>query len=371
MSIPRPSQSEILNRIYNRILNETPITASLDSSVIGVLLKIVSAELDLIWSYIEDLYRQSNLSTATGQSLDNFGLLLGTPRKSAQNASTLGFTRSVRFTNLGGTTASIPEGTRVYKETDPQIAYYTVEAASIPAGQSADLHVTAVSEGDIYNVGIGELNAHSAPNVTVLVSNILPIQNGNYLESDLAYRERLLQEFTRRDVINVANCDAMLRRIPGVKDVFIINFKRGAGTFDAVIIPYNHSAVSSVVEEAQSLLDEYIPIGIDALAKPPQYRQLDVSIKLVFDPQKSDRKEVVRSSIKSQVIARVDSLPVENGTGNGTFFTNQIRAASILSGPEVLDAIVNLGLDGSPISPDGEIRLGVGERLMLRSLNVE
>lgn len=369
--VPRPTESEILQRIYNRILNETPITAKLESSVIGVILKIIAAEMNLVWEYVEELYRQSNLTTATGQSLDNFGLLFGVPRRAANNSSTLGYSRAVRFSNLGAGSVSIPIGTRVFKETDPQIAYFTVEGITLAAGQSAELHVKAAYEGDIYNVGIGELNRHSVPNVNVAVTNILPIQNGNYEESDASYRERLLQELTRRDVLNPANCDAMLRRVPGVKDVFILDQKRGNGTFDAVIIPYNHSSTSAVVAECQTLLDEYVGIGISSRARPPQYRQLDITVNLRFAPQNSERRELIRESIRAQIIARVDNLPVENGSGNGTFYTNQLRATSILASNSVLDAVVLIGLDGSPISPDGEIRLGVGERLILRSLSVE
>lgn len=249
MAVPRPSQGEILQRIYNRITLETPISANLDSSAIGVILKIIAAEMDLVWSYISDLYNQSNLSTATGPALDNFGLLLGVPRKSAQNASTLGATPSVQFTNLGVGSADIPGGTRVFKDSDPSVAFFTVGGVTLTGGQISTVHVQAAQPGSMYNVGIGELNRSSAPNVTVAVTNILPIQNGSFDESDGSYRQRLLQEYTRRDVLNPTNCDAMLRQVPGVQDVYILDFQRGAGTFDVVIIPYNSSAISQVVSE--------------------------------------------------------------------------------------------------------------------------
>ncbi len=371
MPIPRPSENEILQRIYNRIRNETPITANLDSSVIGVILKIIAAEMNLTWEYIEDLQRQSNLSTATGAALDNFGLLFGVPRKSAKQASTTGLTRSVRFTNLGNASAVIPSGARVFKDSDPQVAFFTIEGATIPAGGIADLHVTAAAEGDIFNVGIGELNRHSVSNVTVTVTNILPIQNGQFQESDASYRERLLQDITRRDSLNVFNCDALLRSVPGVKDVFIIDFKRGAGTFDAIVIPFSESATSEVVAECQRLLNEFVPVGISGLARAPHYRQLDVRVTLRFTPDAGEVRETIRESIRAQIISRVDNLPVENGSGNGTFFTSQIKASAVLADPKVLDAITVLGLDGSPLSSEGEIRLGVGERLVLRSLSVQ
>lgn len=371
MSVPRPSEREILQRIYNRLVNETGITANLDSSTIGMILKMIAAEMNLVWQYVEELYNQSNLSTATGASLDNFGLLLGAPRRQSRNSSTLGYTRAVRFTNLGVAPVSVPSGTRVFKEKDPQIAYFTVEGAIIPAGQSVDLHVTAAEQGEIYNVTIGELNAHSVPNVSLSVTNILPIQNGSQVESDGSYRERLLQEMRRREVINKDNCVALLRSVPGVKDVYMIEYYRGAGTFDAIIIPYNESATTQIVAEAQRLLDEYVPVGISAVAKGPKYRMLDINIVIRFDPSAGDKREGVRESIRAQIRARIDNLPIENGSGNGTFYTNQIRALATLAGTEVLDAIVSLGLDGSPMSPEGEIRLGIGERLALRSLSVQ
>jgi len=370
MAIPRPSKDDILNRIFNRLKNETPITAGLDSSVIGVILKVIAAEMDLVWEYVEDLNKSSNLSTASGPALDNFGLLFGVPRKQAQNASTLGQTRSIRFTNVGAGSITIPSGSRVYKESNPQIAYFLTEGATLGAGQSVDLHATAAGEGALYNANIGDLNKHSIPNVALQVTNILPITNGSFLESDESYRERILRDIQRRDSLNPSNVDALLRRVPGIKDVFIIDLKRGAGTFDAIIVPYNITSTATVVAEAQRLLDEFIPAGISAVAKSPQYRQLDIQIVLRFDPKTGAAKDAIKASIKDQILARIDNLPIEDGSGNGTFYTPQIRGLALVADKNVLDASVVLGLDGSPIASEGEIRLGIGQRLILRKLTV-
>jgi uncharacterized phage protein gp47/JayE len=369
--IPRPSEQELLNRIHNRIRNETPITAGLDSTLIGVILRIIAAEMNLVWGYVTELEKQSNLSTATGTSLDNFGMIFGVPRREAQPASTAGYTRAVRFSNVGNANVVVPSGTRVFKDRDPQVAFFTTEGVTLTPGNSSEVHVSAASEGDVYNVGISELNRHSLSNVSILVTNILPIQNGSFQESDAAYRERLFQELTRRDALNVFNTDAMLRSVPGVKDVFVIDFSRGAGTFDAVIIPFNEGATSNVVSECQRLLNEFVPVGISALAKPPKYRQLDIRVNLRFKPDVGEKKEFIRESIRAQTIARIDNLPVEDGSGNGTFYVGQIRAAATVVDSSVIDAMVVLGIDGSPLAPEGEVRLGIGERIVLRSLSVE
>ena len=83
-----------------------------------------------------------------------------------------------------------------------------------------------------------------------------------------------------------------------------------------------------------------------------------------------DNAETIRQSIRAQIISRIDNLPVEDGSGVGTFYTSQIRALAIMTDPSVLDAVVSIGLDGSPIAPNGTITLGIGQRLVLRSLTV-
>ena len=370
MAIPVPSYQEILNRIYNRIISETGLTGGLDNSTTGRISKIIAAELKLTWDYIEQLSLQSDLSTATGGSLDNFGLFFGVPRREALQATTIGFTKAVRFTNLGSLAADISAGTRVFKASNPQIAFLTNEGAILGAGDSADMHVTAAEVGEQFNVGVGEIDSHAVPNVNVRVTNILPIQSGSSLESDNSYRERLLQELRRRNVLNIQTAIAMLRRIPGVKDVLLLNMKRGAGTFDAIIIPYNIGSTAQIVSDCQALLNQNVPVGVSAVARPPIYRELDIKVNLRFTPDIGATRDLIRESIRSQIIALIDNLPIEDGSGIGSIFTDRISAISS-NQRGVVTSSLSIGLDSSPIASTGEIKLAVGERLILRSLSVE
>lgn len=369
MALARPSQDEILKRISTRIRNETPLTADLDSSIIGVILKIIAAEMDSLWGYVADIETQSNLTTASGPYLDNFGLLFGVPRKSAQSSTTNGGSRSVRFINNGNASLVVPTGTRVFKTSDPSIAYFTTEGANINAGAFTDVHVTAANIGSVYNVGIGDLNASSLANAAVTVTNILPIINGQLEESDDSYRDRILNELQRRNVLNQTNVVSMLRSIPGVRDVYLLNNRRGAGTFDVVIVPYNSSEISTLVSAAQSMLDENVPVGIIATAKGPIYRQMDIRVDLNFIPSVSD-KESIRQSIRAQISSKIDNLVVENGTGIGTLYLSQISAIANYD-PNIASAVVQIGIDGTPYSDQGQVKLAIGERLVLRALAVQ
>lgn len=370
MPIARPSQDELQRRIYNRIREETSITAELESSVIGVIVKIIAAELSPIWDTVEDLYRQSNISTATGSGLDLLGSLVGVARKQSRPATTLGFTRSVRFTNNGSALASIPSGTRVWKESDPQVAFFTTEGLVLSPGDSGFAHVTAANVGEIYNVPSRALTSHNAANVNVAVTNVLPIENGSLLESDDSYRERIIQEFRRRNGASSDNIISLLRAVPGVRDVWLLEMERGAGTFDAVIIPYEAGMGAEVVAEAQRLLNTSVAAGISARARLPVYRQLDVNVSIRFSPDVGDRRESIRQRVRGAISSLVDNLPVEDGTGNGTLFVGRIRSTVLVMDSAILDATVDLGFDGSPIASDGELPVSKGERIILRALTV-
>lgn len=369
MSIARPSQQQILTRIYNKILNQTTITANLQSSVIGVILNIIAAEMNDIWAYVEDRDQQNNLSTATGADLDNWGYLIGVPRIQPSQASTVGFTPSVQFTNLGSLSVTVPTGTRVYMSSNVQVAFFTTVGLTLNPGQSGTATVTAANTGESYNVGIGDLNASNLPSSSVSVTNLLPIGGGTSLESDDSYRYRILQDLRRRNVLNLDNLGALLKSVPGVQDVYVLNKYRGAGTFDAIIVPYNQNNVSAIISQCQALVTEYVPVGISSLIRPPNYRQLDIQINLTFSPN-TTTQETTRQSIRDQLQARINNLPVEDGTGVGSFNTGTIQSIALNADPSVVDAVTVLGLDGSPLASTGTITLNVGDRIVIRTLSV-
>jgi uncharacterized phage protein gp47/JayE len=370
MTIARPAYNELLARIWNSLRQNLGITANIDDSVMGMIAKVCATEMDLAWAEIERIANNSSISTMTGAALDNFGLDLGLPRRQAQQATSTGGPRPVRFTNTGGSTVQIPTGTRVFSTTNPQFAYLTTEGLTLAAGASDSVHVTAADYGAVYNVGIGQLNAHNVPSVSVTVTNILPISNGNFLESDDSYRNRISQEFRRRKVLNVENTVALMRHVPGVKDAILINLARGGGTFDMIIVPENVNDTSAVLSDCSRLLTVNVNAGIKWKVRAPRNRYLDVTAVVVFAPGTGDRKEVVRESIRQQIRARIDTLPVETGDGRGTVNLGQIRAAVLVADGSVQDAIVSFELDGALASSEGTVSLSLGERLVLRRLEI-
>lgn len=358
-----------MQRFYTALTSETGITASIDSPGVGTLVKVAAAEMDSVWAFLEELYNQSTPTTATGSYLDEMGLLIGVPRRQDTRATTTGQTPSIRFTNMGGTPANVPAGTRVYKAGDPAVAFFTIEGAAIGVGLSVDVHATAASAGQAYNVAIGELTKHSAPLPSVSVTNLLPIQNGSLRESDASYRERILQEMRRRHSLTPENAVALLRGVDGVRDVLMLNMARGRGTFDAVVLPYHRTQSADVVSECSRVMAQAAPIGIDYQIRAPRERQLDLAITLGFVGG-ATTQEADRQMVRSLLSARVDALGVEDGTGVGSLYLSQLRATAVASGPSIYDAAISGSLDDVPLSTQGEVRVARGERIVLRSLAV-
>ena len=368
MAIIRPTIEEITDRLFTKLKAQTGISVNLEASVMGMILKLAAAEIDSIWETVEEADKQANLTTATGSSLDNWGFWIGAPRKVAIPASTEGFARVVEFTNTSGSSITIPSNTRVFNSLKPQLSYFTTEGATVTAGNAVQLHVSASDTGEIYNVGLGELNSHDVTAAGLNVRNLTPIQNGQSLESDDSYRERILQEFKRRNTLTLPGVNALVRSVPGVKDAFVLNRKRNDGSYDVVVVPYVQSDPSAVVSEVRSLLEEATHIGISVEVYTPTYRYLDVVVSLTFKPNFSGNRQTIRDDLKSQVIARVENLPLEDGSGAGTLYTLSLFDLSLTE--DIIQINVQASLDGIPLTTNGQVALDIAERIYLRSISV-
>ena len=369
MAFPTPSLTEITNRIFNNLVNTSGITASLDSSQIGKLTKVIASEVYTIRQDLAAEIQQADLSTATGSSLDGIGIFFTVARNGDQTATSLGSNPAIRFFNNGNTSVVIPPSTRVWTSTNPQIAYLTVEGLSVNAGSNGDVHATAVNVGDSYNVGVGELDTSNVPNSSVTVTNILPLNNGSFAESDASYRERILQKIRSVNITTIDTTVAFLRGVSGVRDVIPFNMKRGPGTVDYIIIPWSSNTIYQVITAALATLTQLVPVGIDVKMYGPNYRYLDVNLALTFVNNPTQDLNQVRGLIQTQIQSYVSNLPLETGNNSGGLSAAKLNAMAV-SNANVISASLSIGLDGVPYSPLGQINISIGDQIILRSLTV-
>ena len=371
--LERPSYNEIVKSIYNKIKSELGLDAPVDTSIIGAIVKVFSNELDNVWSTIESIHNSVDITTANGQALDGWGFLLGIQRREEMRATTLGLSRSIRFTNVGSNSYTIPQNTRVFREDNPQLAFFTSENLILNAGESGFVHASAASLGNDYNIPLNYVNKHSLPTSSIVVTNVTPIQNGSFRESDASYRERIIQAFQRRSVLNMRNLDALVRGVSGVKDVVIKEMSRGTGTVDIYVIPYSVSRTDQVLSDVTEVIEEERPVGVVYTVLGPEYRQLDLRITLRFDPSYNGNKEAIRQLIRDQISSKIDALPIDTGDNSITsvLYLQQIYSLAGTADPSIISVNMSVGLDGTPMNYLGEIKVDVGERIVLRSLLVQ
>lgn len=365
----RPSTDEILRQIWDTYSASVDNVPDLNSSQIGLLTKAFTKAIESLYGYVEQIYRDSQISTMSGTALDQFGLLVGVTRKQASQSTTYGGPRSVRFTNNGVSTVNIPVNTRIWAKAQPQLVFFTTEGLTLNSGNSGEVHATAATEGSVYNVGVGVLDTHNVPHVSIVVTNILPVGNGEYEESDDSFRERIVQEFRRRKVLTIDNVVALMRGIPGVKDAILLNMYRGEGTYDIIIIPESTSNAAALLSKAAEELNANNTAGVSAVVRLPNYKQLDIKINLSYNSTITNR-ESIRESVRTQIRARIDTLALEAGNGEGTLHLPQLKATAVLADNSVTDAVMLVGMEGESLNPDGNLYLEVGERIVLRSLEV-
>ena len=366
--ISSPSFSEILSRAWTTITENTGLSNSSESSVSYAILKAFCQELTNLYTQAEYIETQGQLSSAQGSNLDSIGQFFGVSRRVSTSSSTVGSPYSVKFTNNGATPALISANTRVWPSGDQSIAYFTVSAITVPAGQSVYVDVTAASPGEFHNVGANQLDSNSSGISTITVTNEIPITTGQDIESDDNYRVRIQNEIYRRESSNLIAVREALLEVPGVRDVSLLNLARGTGTLDVLIYGYDRVVPDSVIANCQYVLEQSVAAGISALAKAPVYVQVSVTATLVI--KTSADSASVRSLVSSSVRGYCDNIGIEDGSGNGTLIYQELAARVQEASSDIIDSNVSLTVNNLPALKSNQTLLP-GEQWQLISVIVQ
>ncbi len=190
---------EILERAINRVVARTSLTDINDGSSLKQLLAAWAREADELYFQAANLLDLFDIYKAVGNDLDerakefNPNLIGRDPARRATGAVVFG-----RAGIVG--TVTIPIGTQVQVPPDgaqPAIIFETTVDGQILAGfsASAPVDVTALSAGTSGNADSGTITGFtSKPSGVDTVTNPSALTNGRDLESDDAFRTRLVAQ---------------------------------------------------------------------------------------------------------------------------------------------------------------------------------
>ncbi|WP_408956241.1 baseplate J/gp47 family protein [Natroniella sp. ANB-PHB2] len=155
-------------------------------SVLGILIKLISFPLALLWSALEKVYNSSFIDTATGQALFSLGQYIGISRLTG--------TRAVGEATFEGDKGTIiPPGFLIETDDPDPIRFETRNEDDEQIDESGELTlpIRAVEIGSDGNVGPGRITEIVNP-ISGLdnVTNEVGTAGGTDLETEREFRER-------------------------------------------------------------------------------------------------------------------------------------------------------------------------------------
>lgn len=335
----------------------TDITYLTEGSIARALVEATNVEISRLQEYISASYRNVFPSTAEGYYLDLIGEGIGLPRAGATRSSSSVEDQNVKFSVAAGRLADyfqnpsnanqglIQKGTTV-STSDESITYEVSENVVFPVtATEAFVPVVATSDGDTTRVGKNKLIIHSGP-AAVNVTNLKSISNGDSGESDRSYRFRILNHLVASPTANELAVRLAVIGNPDIARVELREFARGAGTFDALLVPVGNTVSTATKNRVQKSIEAAAAFGINGRSVEPTYKHFKVSVQLI--PVRGAAAGTVDSAklaAKNAILDYFESIPI-----GGEFVVNRLRAAVIDAVPqEIRDIrVLDLCMNGRP-----------------------
>lgn len=332
MSFNKTTLKEKIQQIQAKIETYLPgADASLARSNLNVLSIAFAAAVQGLQSYIDYIFLQINVVTATGEHLENKGSEHGIYRKQATFA-----TGNVTFSGTDDST--IPEATLLQR--GDGVEFLTTALATI-VSNVAIVPVIAVGAGTIGNSETGNKMALTSPISGVdneAIVDASGITAGVNVEGDESFRTRILEYIQNPPHGGAAN-DYIhwAKSVEGVTRAWVYPEHMGAGTVGVAFVMDDKSTTiipdTTEIEAVQTYIDkpEIRPVTATVFAFAPTPVALGLSIAL--NPSSPE--------IKTAIEAELNDFLKRKSQPGVTLYISQIREAiSTATGEEDHDLVL-------------------------------
>lgn len=354
--VTKKTFSDIVQDSIRYLINNTGITYFSDGSIAKALVEATGLEISRLQEYVSGAFQNAFLSSAAGIYLDMWGETLGLPRLKDRRATAQVQDGAVRFYTTNGTLGSrlphptnsglglLPKGTIV---TNPQntVEFVVTETVTFPVNaKSVFVSVVASDTGAGFNVGVNQLTVHNLDKPEVKVINDIAITTGRDIEPDEEYRFRLSRAMTAKYGSNLAAIEVAAISNPSISRAEVLQFARGAGTFDVLLIPQGNKVTNAARENTRRAIEQVAAYGVSFSIREPEYVPIKITAQLSFFPGTTEGEKITaRQQVQSALLQYIASIPL-----GGELVINQIRAVC-LSTRSVKDVkIIELYIDCKP-----------------------
>jgi uncharacterized phage protein gp47/JayE len=354
---PRPL-SEINQRSFDYLLRNTDGRVSLltPGSTARALIETNNRPIDEFNQSLSLYQAMAYVSTATGVYLDLIAELLGITRRPAQAPLLAAEDKAIRFYVPTGflytllphptdlSLGLIPSGTTV-STTDGAVIYVVEQDVTFPrTATEAFAPARASVTGTGANVGAFALRQHSLGVPAVLVTNPVSITAGRDTETDEELRARIRDRVRGVEGANEAAIRLAVLSAPGVANIRVVPFKRGAGSFDVLIIPTGNRVTRETFQIAARNLSQTVAFGMHWRLREPVYVRISMIISLSYQGILVGEQVAVRRNVERIVLSHLGNIPI-----GGELVLTQLGSDIIEAEPRVKDyTIQSLCVNGRP-----------------------
>lgn len=294
------NQSEILSAMTQEFRDLAGFEAD-DASDLGIRMKVLAAQLELLYLRAEELEARAFPESSSGEYLDRHAAQRGLSRKAATSAQ-----GEVRFSRSTPAPQDIPlpAGLIVSTAGDPAYRYVTTSDGLIEQGRLwAQVTAQAETPGRAGNASAGAVSLMITPVSGVsTVANPQPFTGGVDAESDDSLRQRLLDSYYA--VSNGANA-AYYRQIAleteGITSALVIPRPEGVGTVEVVVTADGSDPAPEVLSQLEERFAVEKEINVDVTVTSAQ--PVSVPISLEIQPEGSVPFETAKAQVE-QTLSR-------------------------------------------------------------------
>ena len=283
------SDEEIRKEVIEAASKELGFRNLKSTGVLRRLFEVFARFLGQVYhKFISPIYHETNLDTADGLWLDQWGLLLGVARKAA--TKTKGEVTLIAYGD-----GEIEAGAWI-TVSGTDLRFRVLEKISFSEGETR-ISVEAEFEGAGYNVSGDDEGI-----LTKVVSGVDHIvfedgwitEAGTDNEDDDSYRSRIKNLWISQGVGNPPpSFYYYAESVDGVKEVKLVRTPRGYGTVDVIVVAENGMPSEELLQDVYDALYDHALICNDLQVKAPQQKVAEISIEFSGDASENEVEEAV------------------------------------------------------------------------------
>lgn len=364
MPLNYKSYEEVLQNSLDILTGYTNITQLTPGAKARSLLEAVAQEVGVLAQSFDLELAEAFIRTATGDSQDFIGELLGTQRLEAQKAEVSAASTNIKFYVISGTFGDIngaqdiiiPSGTIISADTkigvNAESIQFVTTADVTLAAAAIEAYVSAISlgTGARYTIGANKINSHNFTNYadlangTLRITNIDGISGGTDRETDNNYRYRLSQSVLASEAANETAIRLATLSVAGVANVVMVPYDRGTGSFSVYIKSIYPVVSSALIDQVQSAVARVQSYGNKGIARSPKNIGIELTITVNYrEALVQEEKDDIVLKIHEALMFYINNLEI----GEDFVFQEVVQ--------RVLDVDSRIKSIGQPQKPFDEV----------------